>query len=134
MGSSHGESRIIRLAYHEHPGSTRTGAPQRTRAHPYTHTHTPTPTTTEYIPMIREAYRLWSVLEKECGQTLFTQTGYLDISPPSSNASEGVYSLCDRSIASAQRYGLQYEVLTAAETMARYPALQLPAHYKVCSV
>lgn len=88
------------------------------------------PHPTEYIPMLREAYRLWSVLEKESKQTLFTQTGYLDISPPS-DASHGGYSLCERSAASARRYGLQHEVLTAAETMHRFPALQLPSHYTV---
>ena len=104
LGSSHGESRIIRLAYHEHP---------------------------EYIPMLKEAYRMWHTLETEQGCTLLTTTGYLDISPPSGACADGQYSICDRSTASAQRYGLQYEVLDAAQTMQRFPALRLPPHFKV---
>ena len=40
-GSSHGESRIIRLAYHEHP---------------------------DYVPLLKRAYELWQTLQKERGQ------------------------------------------------------------------
>ena len=40
-GSSHGESRIIRLAYHEHP---------------------------DYVPLLLRAYQLWQELERESGQ------------------------------------------------------------------
>lgn len=105
LGSSHGESRIIRLTYHEHP---------------------------EYIPLLKEAYRMWHTLEQEQGCTLLTQTGYLDISPPSDQCGHGQYSICDRSTASAQRYGLEHEVLDAAQTMQRFPALRLPPHFKVC--
>src|SRR5207302_10011515 len=42
-GSSHGASRIIRLAYFEHPS---------------------------YVPLLRHAYRLWHELEQTSGQTL----------------------------------------------------------------
>ena len=41
QGSSHGLSRIIRLAYQEHP---------------------------DYTPLLRSAYRLWRELEAETGQ------------------------------------------------------------------
>ena len=37
-GSSHGDSRIIRLAYHEHP---------------------------DYVPLLLRAYELWQTLQKE---------------------------------------------------------------------
>jgi sarcosine oxidase len=49
-GSSHGQSRIIREAYHENP---------------------------VYVPFIREAYELWAALEREAGRTLLVTTGGL---------------------------------------------------------
>lgn len=52
LGSSHGESRIIREAYFEHPA---------------------------YVPMVRRAYELWRDLEAATGTDLLTQTGGLMI-------------------------------------------------------
>jgi sarcosine oxidase len=57
LGSSHGESRVIRLAYHEHPS---------------------------YVPLLQRAYELWSELEAESGEQLLTITGGLMIGPPES--------------------------------------------------
>jgi sarcosine oxidase len=53
-GSSHGHSRIIRLAYH---------AP-------------------EYVHLARAAYPLWRALEAETGEALLLQTGGLDLGMP----------------------------------------------------
>ena len=55
FGSSHGQTRIIREAYFEHP---------------------------LYVPLVKRAYELWAELERECAQTLFRQTGGLMIGPP----------------------------------------------------
>ena len=55
LGSSHGESRIIRLAYYEHPN---------------------------YVPLLRRAYALWSELERDSGKELLRITGGLMIGPP----------------------------------------------------
>jgi sarcosine oxidase len=49
-GSSHGQSRIIRQAYHENP---------------------------VYVPFVKAAYALWEELEHETGSTLLTETGGL---------------------------------------------------------
>ncbi|HTR29159.1 MAG TPA: N-methyl-L-tryptophan oxidase [Puia sp.] len=49
-GSSHGQTRIIREAYHENP---------------------------VYVPFIDAAYDLWGALEREAGRTLFVKTGGL---------------------------------------------------------
>ncbi len=49
-GSSHGQSRIIREAYHENP---------------------------VYVPFIREAYELWAALEREVGRPLLITTSGL---------------------------------------------------------
>ena len=47
-GSSHGQSRIIRQAYHENPF---------------------------YVPLVREAYNFWYEMEKTSGKKLFLKTG-----------------------------------------------------------
>ena len=53
-GSSHGQTRIIRLAYFEHP---------------------------LYVPLLLESYRLWSELESKVGRQLYFQSGVLQIGP-----------------------------------------------------
>ncbi len=53
-GSMHGQSRIIRLAYHEHP---------------------------DYVPLLRRAYELWRELEQAAGTQLLHQIGILEIGP-----------------------------------------------------
>src|SRR5262245_48565387 len=62
LGSSHGESRIIRLAYFEHP---------------------------DYVPLLRRAYTLWSELERAAGISLLTLTGGLMIGRPGSGVVAG---------------------------------------------
>lgn len=53
-GSSHGDSRIIREQYFEHP---------------------------LYVPLVQRAYELWQELERSSGQRLMTITGGLMIGP-----------------------------------------------------
>jgi sarcosine oxidase len=54
QGSSHGLTRIIRLAYHEHPS---------------------------YVPLLRRAYELWHDLEADAGRELLITTGSLEGGP-----------------------------------------------------
>ena len=54
-GSSHGETRVFRLGYFEHPS---------------------------YVPLLREAHDLWRKLENEAGRKLLTTTGIVEIGPP----------------------------------------------------
>ena len=54
-GSSHGATRIIRLAYWEHPS---------------------------YVPLLRRAYELWREFEAAAGQQLLHITGVAEIGPP----------------------------------------------------
>lgn len=54
-GSSHGQTRIIRLAYFEHA---------------------------DYVPLLLRAYELWTELEQAVGQKLFHQVGLLGSGPP----------------------------------------------------
>jgi sarcosine oxidase len=53
-GSSHGETRIIRLGYAEHPS---------------------------YVPLVRSAFDLWRALERDSGQALLRMTGIVEIGP-----------------------------------------------------
>src|SRR5436309_13877332 len=68
FGSSHGGSRIIRLAYYEHPS---------------------------YVPLLRRAYELWRELETESGESLLTITGSLDISARDDRIVQGSLRSCE---------------------------------------
>jgi sarcosine oxidase len=62
FGSSHGESRIIRMAYYEHPS---------------------------YVPLLRRAYELWEATQAEVGLELLRLTGGLFIGQSGSSLVEG---------------------------------------------
>lgn len=66
-GSSHGSTRMIRLAYSEGP---------------------------EYVPLVRAAYRYWRELEEVSGQTILHETGGLDIGPEGCRTVEGSRASC----------------------------------------
>lgn len=61
-GSSHGESRIIRLAYFEHP---------------------------DYVPLLRRAFEHWRELEQRTQRTLLHQTGLFLCGPAEGEAVSG---------------------------------------------
>ena len=62
QGSSHGDSRIIRETYFEHP---------------------------LYVPLVRRAHELWRELEDGAGSSLMTITGGLMIGPPDGSVVRG---------------------------------------------
>jgi sarcosine oxidase len=67
MGSSHGITRIIRLAYYEHPS---------------------------YVPLLLRAYELWRELEQVTGEKLLCITGSIDAGPPDGEIFEGARLSC----------------------------------------
>ncbi len=67
MGSSHGVTRIIRLAYYEHPS---------------------------YVPLLVRAYELWRQLEDSSGRRLLITTGSIDAGPEGSDLVEGSRTSC----------------------------------------
>ena len=67
MGSSHGQNRIIRLAYFEHPS---------------------------YVPLLRRAYELWRAAEHESGERLLFVTGGVDAGPESGRIVAGSLASC----------------------------------------
>ncbi|MDB5326086.1 MAG: soxA1, partial [Phycisphaerales bacterium] len=62
MGSYHGHSRMIRLAYFEHP---------------------------DYVPLLRRSYALWQELADELGRDVIHITGGLMMGPPGATVLEG---------------------------------------------
>ncbi len=68
MGSSHGVTRMIRLAYHEHPS---------------------------YIPLMQRAYELWHQLENQTGERLLITTGSIRGGTEGSSMFQGSKEACD---------------------------------------
>jgi sarcosine oxidase len=67
-GSSHGITRIIRLAYHEHPA---------------------------YVPLLRRAYELWADLEADHDRRLLHRTGSVDAGPADGSLVRGSVRACE---------------------------------------
>ena len=67
LGSSHGSTRIIRLAYSEHPS---------------------------YVPLLRRAYELWRELQTAAGEQLLFITGAIDAGPPGNFVFDGSVLSC----------------------------------------
>ena len=68
LGSSHGLTRIIRLAYHEHPS---------------------------YVPLMRRAYELWRDLEAKTEEQILHITGSIDAGPPDGSNFKGSLLSCE---------------------------------------
>jgi sarcosine oxidase len=69
LGSSHGFSRMIRMAYYEHP---------------------------DYVPLLRRAYVLWRELESASAQTLFHEVGGIYMGPPGGHVVRGTIEAAER--------------------------------------
>jgi sarcosine oxidase len=69
LGSSHGFSRMIRMAYYEHP---------------------------DYVPLLRRAYELWEELERQSGEKLLHITGGIYMGPPQGHVVSGALASARR--------------------------------------
>jgi sarcosine oxidase len=98
-GSSHGASRITRLAIGE--------------GH-------------EYVPLVQRSHALWRELEAETGAELMRTTGGLVIATPDSHGASfhGRAGFFERTVAAAERFGIAHERLDADEMARRWPALR----------
>ena len=67
-GSSHGLTRIIRLAYYEHPS---------------------------YVPLLKRSYELWRGLQDEAGERLLHITGSIDAGPAEGALFRGSRESCE---------------------------------------
>ena len=62
-GSSHGETRIFRQAYMEHP---------------------------DYVPLAQRSYTLWQELARKRAEALYTEAGFLQVGPADGAVIQGV--------------------------------------------
>jgi sarcosine oxidase len=95
-GSSHGESRITRLAVGE--GDS-------------------------YAPLVRRSHAIWRELERETGAALLHQVGGLIIGDAQDTPHHGKPGFLKRTIAVAERHAIAHEVLAAEEIAYRFPQL-----------
>ncbi len=102
-GSTHGESRITRLAVAEGPS---------------------------YVPLVRRSHEIWRELEAETGETLFLQTGLLIIGEGDGSPSHGQPGFLGSTRAIADAHAIAHEMLGSAEVRHRYPQFQVrdPEH------
>jgi sarcosine oxidase len=99
QGSSHGDSRITRLAIGEGDA---------------------------YVPLVQRSHAIWRALEAATGRRLYEATGGLVLSTSSGAAAHhGKPDFLRRTIASAQRFAIAHEVLDAAEIRRRFPQFAL---------
>src|SRR5699024_12476450 len=91
-GSHHGETRLIRHAYGEGE---------------------------DYVPMVLQAQELWLNLEQEANQTLFHQTGVMNISRENSDFLQNV-------LKSATTNSLRLEKMTAHDMNTLWKEFEIP--------
>jgi monomeric sarcosine oxidase len=77
--------------------------------------HTP-----DYVRLTQQAYGDWARLERDAGTSLVSVVGGLDLFPPEPAISPVDYT------ESLDEVGIDYELLTAAGVMNRWPQFQLP--------
>jgi sarcosine oxidase len=99
QGSSHGDSRITRLAVGEGD---------------------------EYVPFVQRSHAIWRELEARTGKPLMTTTSGLVLAPRDRVAEHhGKSDFVRRTIACAERFGIAHEVLDAAGIRAHFPQFEL---------
>jgi sarcosine oxidase len=99
LGSSHGETRITRCATGEGLA---------------------------YVPLALRSHQLWRAIEQETGLDILTSNGVLVLASPGSWARHhGKTHFLETTIEAARTFGIDHEVLTAAEIGARFPQFRL---------
>lgn len=94
FGSTHGDSRVTRLAIGEG---------------------------THYTPFAQRSHQIWREIERETGETLLTQNGGLILSSPNTRAATHVAGFFPNTVAAAEMFGVVHERLDAAQVRARFP-------------
>lgn len=106
QGSSHGDTRITRLALGE-------GA--------------------EYLPFARRSHEIWRELEAATGRTLFRQTGGLVFSSlDGRNPAHGNADFLQTTIDVASRHNIPHEVLDAGTMARRFPQFRFKGDETGC--
>jgi sarcosine oxidase len=98
LGSSHGDTRITRLAIGE-------GA--------------------HYTPFARRSHEIWREIEESTGTDLLTQCGELIISSDNRQAFTHVEGFFPNTIAAAIAHGIPHELIDSREVRRRYPTFNV---------
>jgi sarcosine oxidase len=99
LGSSHGETRVTRLAIGE--GS-------------------------EYSPLALRSHELWRAIERETGERLLTRCGCLIIgAPEGTGLFHGVPNFFANTLAAAAQHGIAHDLLDTARLRARFPQFKV---------
>jgi sarcosine oxidase len=102
FGSSHGDTRITRLAIGEGPDLT---------------------------PLALRSHELWRALEQETGARLLTECGGLVISSRTKTfVSRGVTQFFANTVAAARQHGIAHELLDAVQIRRRFPQFAVRDH------
>lgn len=98
FGSTHGESRISRLAVGEGP---------------------------QYIPLARRSHEIWQILSAQTGQQLIVESGGVTICPLGGGAWHGGSDFVAKTVALAEAHHIAHEHLSHAQLAERMPLLKL---------
>ncbi len=98
QGSSHGDTRITRLAIGE-------GA--------------------HYTPLVKRSHEIWRQIERETGTDLLTQCGELIISSENRKSSVHVEGFFRNTVNAAREHGIAHELLDPSQIRARYPQFNI---------
>lgn len=98
LGSSHGDTRITRLAIGE-------GA--------------------HYTPLVRRSHEIWRDIERETGADLLTQCGGLVVSSENKASFTHVEGFFQNTVTAAREHGIAHELLDATRIRARFPAFNV---------
>jgi sarcosine oxidase len=97
-GSTHGETRITRLAIGEGE---------------------------HYTPLALRSHQLWRKLEQASGTKLLTSTGGLIISSSARASHTHKEGFFDNTLAAARKFGIEHEMLDADEIRRRFPSFKV---------
>lgn len=97
-GSSHGDTRITRLAIGENE---------------------------HYTPLVRRSHAIWREIEAQTGADLLTQCGELIISSHNKLSSVHVEGFFRRTVEAARRHGIDHDLLDAEQIRRRFPVFQV---------
>ena len=94
FGSSHGDTRITRLAIGEGE---------------------------QYTPLAMRSHEIWREIERDTGMSLLTSCGGLIVSSAGPRATCHVPGFFANTLAAARRFGIRHEVLEAGDIRRRFP-------------
>src|SRR6476646_8815118 len=98
FGSSHGETRVTRLAIGEGDYLT---------------------------PLVTRSHELWREIERESGANLLRQSGALIISSHDNAAQTHVTGFFGKTVAAANTFNIAHEIMTAAQVRIRWPQFKV---------